>query len=97
MTIIMLGFSQANCSPPFKHDGSDNVPNKLACDWKCDLECAPLVPIPPAYTLCIVECIKHHCPHNEPIDVYSNCITGCRLAKFIDVNDGIIFLINLYN
>ncbi|RDX69274.1 hypothetical protein CR513_51631, partial [Mucuna pruriens] len=87
MVMIMMGFAQANSSPPIVKSEPSSVSEKLNCGTKCAYECLPLIFSPLdflAYPICVTGC-KNRCMKRSHGNAYE-CITSCGLTKSIDVN-----------
>ncbi|KAG5051193.1 hypothetical protein AAZX31_02G079900 [Glycine max] len=85
MIMAMLAFAQADhYNLPYVQIESNNESIKVSCTRKCELICAPLIEIPPAYFLCVDNCTKR-CPEMFSTSL-KNCMTGCGSIKFIEVN-----------
>ena len=98
MIMVILGFAQAdNLNLPFIQVESNSESINVSCASKCELICAPLIEIVPAYFVCLNNRNKR-CPQMF-VAIADNCLTDCGLIKFIDVNIDIynysIFIIKL--
>ncbi|RDY10492.1 hypothetical protein CR513_04974, partial [Mucuna pruriens] len=76
MIMIMLGLAQADYPPTSR---------KLGCEAKCALLCTPLLISFFGYPVCYITCKRSCDKKNNKHTI--DCITGCGLTKFIDINN----------